>query len=77
MSRTADHIDLHVAARIKEGRRRSSCSQIQLADRLGITFQQVQKYEAGTNRISASTLYRIASRLHQPIEWFFEGVKIK
>ena len=45
-----------------------------VADRLGLTFQQVQKYERGSNRISASKLYQIASVLEVPITYFFEGL---
>jgi Helix-turn-helix len=48
-------------------------TQMQLADGLGLTFQQVQKYEMGTNRISASRLYRLSHLLRVPVPFFFEG----
>jgi transcriptional regulator with XRE-family HTH domain len=49
-------------------------SQQQLADSLGLTFQQVQKYERGANRISASKLYAVATALQTPVSYFFEGL---
>ena len=49
-------------------------TQQQLADRVGIKFQQIQKYETGANRISASRLWDIANTLEVPIEFFFEGL---
>jgi len=49
-------------------------SQEKLADALGLTFQQVQKYERGANRVSASKLYEIAAALHTPISYFFDGL---
>jgi transcriptional regulator with XRE-family HTH domain len=48
-------------------------TQMQLADALGLTFQQVQKYEKGTNRISASRLHQLSHILHVPVPFFFEG----
>jgi len=71
--RTSEEIDIdrHVGARLRERRLLLGMSQQQLADALGITFQQVQKYENGTNRISASRLWDISCRLDVPIEWFF------
>jgi transcriptional regulator with XRE-family HTH domain len=48
-------------------------TQMQLADGLGLTFQQVQKYEKGTNRISASRLHRLSHILRVPVPFFFEG----
>ena len=55
-------------------RRQKSLSQTDLAGELGLTFQQVQKYEKGTNRISSSKLYEIANRLGVPVGYFFEGL---
>jgi transcriptional regulator with XRE-family HTH domain len=49
-------------------------SQEKLADALGLTFQQVQKYERGANRVSASKLYEIASALRSPVSYFFDGL---
>ena len=53
--------------------RRVMCglSQIALADKIGLTFQQLQKYESGVNRISASKLWLIAQQLDSPVQWFF------
>lgn len=64
-------IDRLVGARLRERRLLLGLSQQQLAKALGITFQQVQKYENGVNRISASRLWDISRRLEVPIEWFF------
>ena len=55
-------------------RKQLKISQEKLADALGLTFQQVQKYERGSNRISASKLYEIARTLKVSIAWFFEGL---
>lgn len=73
-SRTPNPVDLHVGARIRMRRRMQSVSQERLADALGLTFQQVQKYERGANRVSASKLYEIATTLHAPISYFFDGL---
>lgn len=67
-------VDVHVGRRVRLRRRELGVSQGWLADRLGLTFQQVQKYERGSNRISASKLYQIASVLEAPITYFFEGL---
>ena len=69
-----DPIDVAVGARIRIRRRWLGFSQTQLANALGITFQQVQKYERGANRVSASKLYEIATTLHAPISYFFDGL---
>lgn len=66
-------IDAHVGAQVKLRRAVVGMSQTELADRLGITFQQVQKYENGANRISASRLYLIAEVLNVTVQSFFEG----
>ena len=73
-SRSPNPIDLHVGARIRMRRRMQGVSQEKLADALGLTFQQVQKYERGANRVSASKLYEIAASLKTPIAYFFEGL---
>jgi transcriptional regulator with XRE-family HTH domain len=67
-------IDKHVGSRVRMRRLMLRMSQTALADQLGITFQQVQKYEKGTNRISASRLQGISQILQVPIPFFFEGV---
>jgi transcriptional regulator with XRE-family HTH domain len=67
-------VDLHVGARIRLRRRMQGVSQEKLADALGLTFQQVQKYERGANRVSASKLYEIAAALRSPVAYFFDGL---
>ncbi len=67
-------VDLHVGARIRMRRRMQGVSQEKLAEALGLTFQQVQKYERGANRVSASKLYEIAAALKTPIAYFFDGL---
>lgn len=69
-----DPIDIHVGKRIKLRRTLLHISQEQLAGDIGVTFQQVQKYESGHNRVSASRLFDIARVLNGPIEYFFEDI---
>ncbi len=66
-------VDLHVGGRVRMRRKFLGLSQTDLADALGLTFQQVQKYERGSNRISASKLFEIARTLKVPVAYFFEG----
>jgi len=66
-------IDRHVGARIRMRRLLAGVSQDRLADGLGVAFQQVQKYENGSNRISASRLQHIANMLDVSVSFFFEG----
>jgi transcriptional regulator with XRE-family HTH domain len=65
--------DKHVGARVRMRRMMISMSQEKLGDALGLTFQQVQKYEKGANRIGASRLQQIAHILQVPVSFFFEG----
>jgi len=65
--------DKHVGARVRMRRMMLSMSQEKLGDALGLTFQQVQKYEKGSNRICASRLQHIAQILQVPVAFFFEG----
>ncbi len=67
-------VDLHVGARIRMRRKILGVSQERLAEDLGLTFQQVQKYERGANRVSASKLYEIAKSLQSSVAYFFEGL---
>ena len=67
-------VDIHVGARIRARRKEVRVSQEKLAEQLGLTFQQVQKYEKGANRVSASKLYEIAHALQASIEYFFRGL---
>ena len=69
-----DPVDVHVGSRVRAQRRRMGLTQEGLAEALGLTFQQVQKYERGANRVSASKLYYIARTLRVPISYFFEGL---
>ncbi|NTF65754.1 helix-turn-helix domain-containing protein [Rhizobium rhizogenes] len=71
-SKTPDAIDVHVGSRIRLQRRLKGMSQTVLADGLGVTFQQVQKYEKGTNRVGSSRLQAIADILGAPVSFFFE-----
>ena len=65
--------DKHVGSRVRMRRMMLSMSQEKLGDALGLTFQQVQKYEKGTNRIGASRLQQISQILQVPVSFFFEG----
>ncbi|MEI9803292.1 MAG: helix-turn-helix domain-containing protein [Pseudolabrys sp.] len=71
--KTPNPIDKHVGSRVRMRRMMMSMSQEKLGDALGLTFQQVQKYEKGTNRIGASRLQHIAQILQVPVSFFFEG----
>lgn len=66
-------VDTHVGERIKLRRTLLGMSQSNVAEKLGITFQQFQKYERAGNRISASMLYQIAEALDIPVSFFFDG----
>src|SRR3982751_2093089 len=72
--RSPNPVDLHVGSRVRMGRKMLGISQERLAEALGLTFQQVQKYERGANRVSASKLYEIARFLNAPVSYFFEGL---
>src|SRR5215210_5160578 len=65
--------DKHVGSRVRMRRMMLSMSQEKLGDALGLTFQQVQKYEKGTNRIGASRLQHISRILQVPVSFFFDG----
>ena len=71
--KTPNPIDKHVGSRVRMRRMMLSMSQEKLGDALGLTFQQVQKYEKGTNRIGASRLQQISGILSVPVSFFFEG----
>jgi transcriptional regulator with XRE-family HTH domain len=70
----AHPVDRHVGQQIRIWRIQSNVSQSDLAKKIGVSFQQVQKYENGRNRVSASTLYQVASCLNTPVGRFFEGL---
>lgn len=67
-------IDRHMGERVRMRRRLLGLTQKQLADRVGIRFQQIHKYESGLNRMSASRLYEIATALEAPVSEFYEGL---
>jgi len=67
-------VDVHVGKRIRHRRWMVGVTQQQLADKVGIKFQQIQKYETGMNRVSASRLWDIADALDVPVSFFFEGL---
>lgn len=71
MSRAPDPVDLHVGARLRLRRMMQGVSQEALARKLGVTFQQIQKYENGQNRIGASRLYQLSLALKAPVGFFF------
>jgi len=67
-------VDVHVGQRVRQRRWMVGMTQQQLGERVGIKFQQIQKYETGTNRISASRLWDISATLGVPVSFFFEGL---
>lgn len=71
MTKTPNPIDIHVGARVRLRRMMLDISQEKLGEFAGITFQQIQRYEKGTNRISASRLVEFAVALSVPVAWFF------
>src|SRR6476469_5772122 len=71
--KTPNPVDKHVGSRVRMRRMMLGMSQEKLGDALGLTFQQVQKYEKGTNRIGASRLQQISNILQVPVSFFFEG----
>ncbi len=70
-------VDVHVGKRIRHRRWMVGMTQQQLAQHVGIKFQQIQKYETGMNRVSASRLWDIADALEVPVSFFFEGIDEK
>src|SRR5688500_20393191 len=72
-ARRADNRDAEVGRRVRSRRLECRLSQTELADRIGVTFQQVQKYEKGVNRIGAGRLQRISEALEVPIALFFDA----
>ena len=68
-------VDVHVGKRVRHRRWLIGMTQQQLAEQVGIKFQQIQKYETGANRVSASRLWDIAEALDVPVSFFFEGLE--
>ena len=67
-------VDVHVGKRVKQLRWLKGMTQQQLAKKVGVKFQQVQKYETGANRVSASRLWQLCEALEVPVSFFFEGI---
>ncbi len=67
-------VDIHVGQRVRLQRQRRGLSQTQVASAVGLTFQQLQKYERGTNRISSSKLFELSKVLGVPVGYFFDEV---
>ncbi|MGE3301967.1 MAG: helix-turn-helix domain-containing protein [Hyphomonadaceae bacterium] len=72
--RSANMIDRSLGQRVRARRLEAGLSQERLADLLGLTFQQIQKYEKGVNRIAASRLFDISAALDVPVTYFFDGL---
>lgn len=70
----ANDIDLYVGKRLRRRRRLLGLTQQQLAEAVGIRFQQIQKYECGANRISASRLFELSEALHVSVQYFYDGL---
>lgn len=75
-SRKANPIDVHVGGRVRLRRMLLGMSQEKLGENLGLTFQQIQKYEKGINRIGASRLYDLSQVLSVPVQFFYEELSI-
>ncbi len=69
-------IDVHVGSRVRMRRLLIGLSQEKLGKRMGLTFQQIQKYEKGVNRIGASRLFQLSQILEVPVQFFFEGAPV-
>ncbi len=67
-------VDIHVGQRVRWRRWQQGMTQQQLCDKIGVTIQQIQKYETGTNRISVSRMWDIAATMEVPVSYFFEGL---
>lgn len=73
-ARAALDADLHVGQKVRKARKAMSMSQTELGNLLGVSFQQVQKYEKGSNRIGSGRLWEISRVLRVPIDYFFDGI---
>ncbi|MCH9825559.1 helix-turn-helix domain-containing protein [Lentibacter algarum] len=73
----AHPVDVHVGKRVRHRRWLVGMTQQQLAEKVGIKFQQIQKYETGANRVSASRLWDISEVLDVPVSFFFEGLDVE
>ncbi|MEP5375416.1 MAG: helix-turn-helix transcriptional regulator [Hyphomicrobiales bacterium] len=73
-ARAALDADLHVGQKVRKARKAMDMSQTELGNLLGVSFQQVQKYEKGSNRIGSGRLWEISRVLRVPIDYFFDGI---
>lgn len=71
----SDLIAQHIGRRIRDKRKQRGWSQKALAERVGVAFQQIQKYESGANRVNSVALYQISRKLDVPIGYFYEGLQ--
>lgn len=74
-AKSSTQADAHIGAKVREARMFRQLSQMDLGDRLGLSFQQVQKYEKGENRVAAGRLFEIARILGVAPAWFYEGLE--
>lgn len=72
----ADETDLHVGKRLRRRRRLLGMTQQDLAGQVGVRFQQIQKYECGANRITASRLFDLARAMNVSVQYFFDGMPV-
>ena len=72
--RSPNPVDVHVGARVRLRRKILKLSQEKLGEQLGVTFQQVQKYERGANRVGVSRLWKLSEVLDVPINFFYDGL---
>jgi transcriptional regulator with XRE-family HTH domain len=72
-NKKSNPVDAHVGSRVRLRRMLVGLSQEKLGERMGLTFQQIQKYEKGVNRIGASRLFQLSQILEVPVQFFFEG----
>ena len=73
----AAEIDLHLGRRLRRRRRLLGLTQQQLGERVGVRFQQIQKYECGANRLSAARLWELAEALETPVTYFYDGLTME
>ncbi len=74
---TRHHVDVHVGKQLALARHAQGLNQSEVARMLGLTFQQIQKYEKGSNRMSASVLWTLSEKMNLPVSYFFEGLEGK
>ena len=77
MTKTPNPVDVHVGSRVRVRRMLLGMSQEKLGERMGLTFQQIQKYEKGANRIGASRLFDLSNILEVPVQFFFEEAPVE